>query len=303
MKFKILSICFIFVCAFAFNCYGGQKSSKSAKKLEIVAEVNGEKITRKQFGEFLIQAYGDVALDYMVKKAVVSQEAKKNEVKVTEKELDERLNQNAEARIMIMMRKKGYRTKEDLELELFKSGMTLDKLKKNIIASVKNQAEIELIVEKILLRDITFTEDELYEAYDNNFGEKVAAKQIVLKTRKKADEVLRKLNGGAEFEALARKDSIDRASAARGGEMMPFNVNSTLGKSVAQLKEGQISDVIETGYGYHIIKVIKKLPGNPKKFEEVLDTLEKIVQMEKLNQKVQPWLYSLFQSAKVEVSL
>ena len=287
--------------AITLNVRAGSKTSKPVRDDDIVAEINGQKITRGEFGDFLIDAYGDVAMDFMVKRKVVEQEAKRQNVKVTQEEVEVRLKKNADAQIMVMMRQKGLKTKEDLELELFKQGMTLDKLRKNIIESIKNQGAVELLVEKILLKDITFTEEELMEVYEDKFGPKIYAKQIVLKTRKKAEEVLMKLGSGADFEKVAKKDSIDRVSAARGGKMMPFSANSTLGRAVKTLKKDQISDIVETGYGYHIIQFVDRTPGSDRKFDDVLDILEAFVAKEKLNQEVQPWIRSLYESAEVEI--
>ena len=299
--FLIMALSVLTISSIAITAQAGEK--KKTKETDIVIEINDQKITRKEFGEFLIQAYGDVALDFLIKKKVVEQEAKKHDITVTEEEQKERLERSADAQIQMMMKKSGLEKKEDLELLLFKKGVTMDKMRRNIIASLKNQTNLELVVEKILLENITYTEDELTAAYDDTFGPKIFARQIVLKTRKKAEEVSTKLKGGADFAKLAKKDSIDRASAKRGGEMMPFSIYTTLGKSVSKLKEKQFSEIIQTGYGYHILQLIKKLPGSDKSFEEVLDKLEIIVKREKLNQKVQPWLKELFEKSKVEVLL
>lgn len=283
--------------------FAGQEQEKGQDNNEIVAIVNGQKIDREQLGDFLVNAYGDIALDFLIKKRLVDQEAKKNNVLVTKDEINERLKKNAELQIERMMKQYSLASKEDLELELFKSGMTLDKLRKNIMESFENQIEVQLIVEKILLKDITYTEDELHAAYEEIFGEKIHARQIVLKTRKKAEEVLLKLGGGADFAKLAEKESIDRTSAARGGEMIPFGPNDVLGKAVASLKKGQFSDIIETRYGYHILQVLDRLPGSDKKFDEVHDKLVQRVKIEKLNQKVRPWLRSLFENADVKINM
>lgn len=303
MKVKILVLCSLFIFSNLLICLEKQSYAGSSNGNDIVVDINGQKITRQVFGDFLIKAYGDVALDYIVKKKVVDQEAKKHNVKITDKEFEERLELAANTQILGMMRKNKIPSKEDLELQLFKQGMTLDKYRKTIIQSIKNQTEIEFKVEKILLNDITFTEEELIEAYKTIFGEKVRTKQIVLKTRKKADEVLRKLKGGAEFSKIAKKESIDRASAARGGEMMPLSVEGKLGSAVASLEPGQISQIIETGYGYHILLVLEKIAGSDKPFEEVIDMLENVVTREKLNQKVKPWIRELFEKSTVEILL
>ena len=297
----ILSLFFIFT---NFIIVGVKRSdAKPSNKGDTVIEINNQKITREAFGEFLISSYGDVALDFLVKKIVVLQEAKKNNIQIGEKELNERYEKVADVQVLNTMQKQGIKSKEDFELELFKTGITLDKYRKKIISQIKNQTEIEFIVEKIILEDITFTEDELHEAYINIFGEKVKVNQIVLKTRKKAEEVLSKLKGGAKFSKVAQKESIDRASAARGGEMMPLGTESILGKAALDLKAGEISTIIETGYGYHILQFVKFIEGSDKPFEEVLDFLENVVKSEKLNQQAQPWLQNLFETTDVEVFL
>lgn len=301
--FKIFILLLLLVFTIKATAFGKQKETKGLDGSEMVAEINGQKVTRKEFGDFLIEAYGDMALDFLIKKKTIEQEAKKTNAKVTEAELNERLSIKADTRIIGMMNEQGLKSREDLELELFKTGMTLDKLRKNIIETIKNQTALELLTEKILLEELSFTEEELKEAYSNLFGEKIRANQIVLKTKKKAEEVLKKLAGSADFGKLAKKESIDRASAARNGEMSPFGADSVLGRSVASLKNGQISDIVETGYGYHILQLIDKIPASDKKFEEVVEQLEIFVKREKLNQKVQPWLRTLFDTAKVEVFL
>ena len=83
--------------------------------------------------------------------------------------------------------------------------------------------------------------------------------------RKKADALLKKLNAGASFSELAKKHSEDEGSASKGGDL-GFNTRGTMVKSFddAQfaLDTGKISDLIESKFGFHIIKVEEKRDGD-----------------------------------------
>ena len=90
---------------------------------------------------------------------------------------------------------------------------------------------------------------------------------------KDAEETLERIRTGADFEALAKKESVDRNSASRGGKMRPFGPQGVMGKAVANLKNGEVSEIIKTDSGYHIIKIEKRIPRNMKKFSEVKEDL------------------------------
>jgi peptidyl-prolyl cis-trans isomerase SurA len=89
--------------------------------------------------------------------------------------------------------------------------------------------------------------------------------------RKRADEVYQKLAEGESFEELAKKYSDDRSSASKGGELPPFKS----GKMVAEFEEaafaietpGEIVGPVKSPYGWHIIKLIQKIPV--KSFDEM----------------------------------
>ena len=100
----------------------------------------------------------------------------------------------------------------------------------------------------------------MHEAYEEELGEKILARQIVFRTSKDAEETLERIRTGSDFEALAKKESVDRNSASRGGKMRPFGPQGVMGKAVANLKNGEVSEIIKTDSGYHIIKIEKRIP-------------------------------------------
>jgi foldase protein PrsA len=163
-----------------------------------------------------------------------------------------------DGQIKQQMKKGGLKDEEALKRELEKAKLTLDQYKENIQKKFKlsnGQVEAELLAEKIIKKTIKITDEELREAYEEQLGEKILARQIVLRTSRDAERNLERIKTGADFEALAKKESVDRNSASRGGKMRPFGPKGTIGKEVANLKNGEVSKIIKTDSGYHIIKI------------------------------------------------
>jgi peptidyl-prolyl cis-trans isomerase D len=130
---------------------------------------------------------------------------------------------------------------------------------------------------------------DIERAYNNNIEqystpEQVRASHILLKTegkddaavKSKAEDLLKQARGGADFADLAKKHSEDEGSAKNGGDLDYFE----RGKMVAEfdqvsfaLPPGQISDLVKTQYGYHIIKVVDKKPAVTRTLAEVRQQL------------------------------
>ncbi|MFQ6126618.1 MAG: peptidylprolyl isomerase [Candidatus Heimdallarchaeota archaeon] len=83
----------------------------------------------------------------------------------------------------------------------------------------------------------------------------IRASHILVKTRDKAEEILEQLKMGADFAKLAREHS-ECPSKKRGGDLGKFNrgqMVKTFERAAFALKKGQISDIVHTQFGYHII--------------------------------------------------
>jgi foldase protein PrsA len=86
----------------------------------------------------------------------------------------------------------------------------------------------------------------------------VHARHILVTTSALAQQVLAQVRQGKDFAALAKQYSIDEASKSNGGDLgwFPKGVMEPQFETIAfQLKQGQVSDVVQTQFGYHIIKV------------------------------------------------
>jgi len=141
-------------------------------------------------------------------------------------------------------------------------------------------------------KQVTPTDDEIKEYYDANLAqfqkqEEVHARHILFTVkpdaseadkaaaRKQAEEVLAKAKGGADFAALAKQYSQD-STAASGGDLGTFArgvMTPPFEAAAFALEPGQVSDIVETQFGFHIIKLEGKTPAHTASLEEVKPTI------------------------------
>jgi len=101
--------------------------------------------------------------------------------------------------------------------------------------------------------------------------EQVLARHILVRTRKEAEEILTLLKNGADFSQLARERSIS-PDTGKGGLLGWFSLGRmlpTFEKAAFKLKKGEISDVVWTRYGYHVIKLEDRRPAMATPFKRV----------------------------------
>jgi foldase protein PrsA len=267
-----------------------------------VAVVNGEEISRDTLANVLINIYGEEGLERIIRRTLVKQEARKRNITVTEEEIAKRIELHINGQIQKQMQQGGLKDEQDLNRELEKAGITMEQYRKNVskmFKLTKGQVEAELLSEKIIKETVKITDEELHEVFEEQLGEKILARQIVFRTLRDAEKSLERIKSGANFEALAKKESIDRNSASREGRMRPFGPQGVMGEAVANLKNGEISDIVKTDSGYHIIKLEKRIPRSTKKFSEVRDYLVELVTVQKVQARLNPWLINLAESAEI----
>lgn len=307
-----LSVLFLFI-GISSNeiIFGRESSTRTLTKNEpqvitdtnIAAIVNGQRITRQELSDLLIDTYGEDALEILIRRTLIYQEAEKRGISVSSNEVEQRLKKLVEDEIEVLMQVNKIKDKADLEKELARIGTRYEQFEQKVAAKMRKQAEIELLAEKTMVNTITITDEELQRAYDQEYGEKIEASQIVYKTRREAEEALKKLRVGADFETLARNESIDRASAVRGGKMQPFSPNDHLGREVANLKIGELSNIIRTDHGFHIIELINRKAASNKSFKSVKGELEKTIRDQHYRERLGPWLISLIEKASITKNL
>jgi len=157
----------------------------------------------------------------------------------------------------------------------------------------QRDVQLILIEESSVSASATIPESQLRQAYASQLDrfqteERVRVRHILFDTtnktdeekqqaEQKAEEVLQQLRDGADFEELAREYSEDVGTAASGGELgwvTRGQLVSSFASAAFALAPGQISDVVATEYGYHIIQLEEKQGAQVQSFEEVRGQLE-----------------------------
>lgn len=126
--------------------------------------------------------------------------------------------------------------------------------------------------------------------------ERVRLFQVLTETREAAEEAAAELAAGAEFAAVARRHSVD-ASAPYGGyqgELARDDLPEELADVVFSLGPGEVSDIVEADYGYHIFTVTERLPARTVPFDEARSALERRLRQDRLG----AWLDALVERAR-----
>jgi hypothetical protein len=123
--------------------------------------------------------------------------------------------------------------------------------------------------------------------------------------KKKAEEILRRIQAGENFSELAKKYSDD-VSAHSGGQLGVVGRGTMLPKfekAAFDLKVGEVSNLVKTVNGFHIIKCDNIIPGYTKEFKLVKSEIKKILSSEKREKRYQEWMSELKKKSFIAVSL
>ncbi len=279
-----IAISVVAVCLLVFFMTNGSADSKA------VAKVNGKPITQQELFDEMVKQGGEQTLESLITKKLIDQELASKKVNVSDKELDEEI-----AEI-----KKQFPSEEQFAMALAQNNFTMDTLKKEI----RQQISVTKLIEPL----ITHTEDDLkkfFEQYKDYFSkpERVKASHILVKTKEEADAVLKEVKGGSDFAAVAKSKSQDPGSKDDGGNLDFFEkgmMDPAFEAAAFKLAKGEISDVVESSFGFHIIKVTDKEAGvNPSYEEKKVEVKKQFIQM-KASEKRPEWLEKLKSDAKIE---
>ena len=265
-------------------------------------------------------------LEDLVRQAILRQQAKELGIKITKKDIEKEIDNWVEREYQYVLDYYGM-TEEELKERLEQEGMTLEKFKQSIreeIEGRRDQIERQLLEDRIrakVVGTIEPTEEELKKYFEDHkykyaTPEMVRARHILIKVaedateeevaqaRARIEEIKRKLDEGADFAELAKEYSEDEATADKGGDLGWFQRGQMVKEfeeAAFALQPGQISDIIRTKYGFHIIKLEDRRPG--KGYEDVKDQVRRDYIDEQKRQKFDDWYKELRDVAEVKIEL
>jgi len=225
-------------------------------------------------------------LDRIIIGRLLDEKAKEANIVVTEQEVANQITKIAADQRPPM-------TLEELKKKTAEYGQNFDELKQQIRKGMTYQK----VVEAQWAGKINITEEDAKKYYDENptqfeVKEQVRASHILIKpditdpnndpnqakaeAKAKIEGLLKQIKGGADFAELAKANSADPGSAVTGGDLKFFprgKMEAPFEKAAFELEVGKVSDIVETRFGYHIIKVTDRKDPSTTSFEQARNSL------------------------------
>jgi parvulin-like peptidyl-prolyl isomerase len=289
---------------------------------DVLARVNGEKIERWEFDNAVkrmeARAGGPVppdkrdevlrgVLDQLVAYHLLVQESRARKLPIADADVDARL---AEIR-------KSFPTEEAFTQGIAAQGLTLDQLK----AQAKTGLQVAKVIDAEVNSKVAVQDAEVNTYYQQNLerfkqGDSVHAAHILIgmpqnatpeqkaAARTKAQDVLKQIRGGADFAITARANSQDPGSAQNGGDLGFFpkgQMTPAFEDAAFKLKEGTVSAVVETPFGFHIIKVHEKRGPRTAPLAEVSGQVKDFLMQGQREQKLEQFVEQVKAKGKIEI--
>ena len=283
---------------------------------DVLARVNGEPVQKSDFDRIIRNfelSNGPIPaarrdeifrtmLDQLITYTAMTQEARTQNVAVSDAEIDARIKQM-----------QGGNSDEHFKKAMHARNMSVEQL--------RTDARVQLTIEKIMEAHVSgmpaATEADARDFYDKNpdkFNqEMVRASHILLRAdqktpeatrqqlRARMDGLLKRARSGEDFASLAREHSQD-GSARQGGDLGYFTKDRMVppfAEAAFSAPAGQVSDVVTTNFGYHIIKVMDKKSAIP--FEQVNGQIQEFLTAQKKQERAGQFVEGVRKRARIEV--
>ena len=289
---------------------------------DVVARINGEAINKADLENAVKglegRAGGPVpadqrdrvyrgVLDDMISYRLLVQEAKARKVLVPEADIDAQIAQI----------RGQFQTDAQFQQALATQKMTL--------AAVREDARSELGVEKLVEAEIAgkiavtpAAVTDFYQKNQDKFqqGARVKASHILiavpekadaaakLQAKAKAEAILKDLKAGKDFAAAAKESSQDPGSAPNGGDLgffEPGQMVPPFEQAAFALKPGDMSELVESPFGFHIIKVAEKQAARVVPLEEAKPKIDQYLSAQNRQTQTQAFVSTLKAKAKIEI--
>jgi len=290
----------------------------------LAARVNGEGIEMEQYTMLLqsnIDGYvaqgqeltedqklmlGRQLLDGLVTRAVLMQEAARRSIEIAPAEYEAALQQF----------KAQFPNDSQYQIALESQGFSVEQFEQELTV----QLTIEKLVTQEVLSSITVSSEEARAFYDENpemftQAEQVSARHIIISTQElttdaekadakaRAEAVRQQLLAGADFAELAKEVS-EGPSAPDGGELGTFGRGQMVPafeEAAFALSVDEISAVIETQFGFHVLQVTEKIPARTVSYEEMQERIIGYLSEQQQGEAVQEYIGTLKAGAAVEL--
>jgi peptidyl-prolyl cis-trans isomerase C len=300
--------------------------AKDAKSDGNVADVNGTAITQEELSREVAlleqrmsrsggpssQAPKEVlqkrALKNLIGRELLYQESEKEGIQVNAAEIQGQID----------ALKSRYPNEKAFEEALGSMQLTDAELK----TQIKKGTAIQHLIKKNISPSIVVNVEDEKKFYESNRQlfkrpEEVKARHILIKVdpdateaekkeaRKKIKNVQRELKEGQDFEKLAKKNS-EGPSAANGGDLGYFRKGQMVKpfeKTAFAMPVGEVSDVVETRFGYHLIKVEDHRPAQEVPFKDVQKDIGTHLKRQKTGQAVEEYIQALEKKANIEIQI
>ena len=244
-------------------------------------------------------------LENLIARELLYQESQKKGIKISEEEVNQQL----------IKVKAQFPNEAEFNNALNRMNLTE--------ASIREKLERDLALRKLIDDEITpkvtVSDSEIRAFYDNNPAtfkqpERVKASHILIKVdpqanaaqkaeaQKKIDLVQAKLQKGEDFGALAKEYS-EGPSGPKGGDLGYFTrgqMVKAFEEAAFAMKPGEVSGVVETKFGYHLIKVTDKTPEGTMPYDDVKDKLGEFLKQKKIQEEINVYVKKLEEKAKIE---
>ena len=289
---------------------------------DVIARVNGEKVTRKELEDYAhnleAQARGPIPaeqrdriyrdiIERLVGYKLLEQEATARKVTVSDADVTARIDAV----------KKQFPSEDMFMQTLIDRKLTLDQMK----ADARKGLTIERLIDAEIAAKVALKPSQVEDFYKNNPDqfkqpERVHASHILIsvpegadaaakaQAKAKAQQILKDVKAGKDFATLAKQHSQDPGSAPNGGDLGFFPQGQMVGPfndAAFSLKPGATSDLVETQFGYHIIRVLEKQPERTVPLEEVRPRIEQYLQDRNKETETVAFVKSLRAKGKVEI--
>ena len=289
---------------------------------DVVARVNGETINKSEFEKAIKNVEGRAGgpvpadqrdrvyrgvLDQLIAYRLLQQETKSRQIDVPETEVEARIAQI----------KQQFPSEDEFKKTLAQQNLTVEQLRED----AKTDMRVAKMLEAEVNTKVTVQQGDIDTFYQQNPDkfqqpERVKASHILIRVEENADakakdaakakatDVLKQVKAGKDFAALAKEHSQDPGSAVQGGDLGFFQQGQMVGafeRAAFALKPGEVSDIVETPFGFHIIKMAEKQAARTVPIEEVKPQIEQFLQNQQRQEKTQAFIASLKSKGKVEV--